>query len=121
VDQSAIIDEQAIARLRKIGGDSLLVEIMGLFTESAPAKVQNALRANEQGDLNQVERAVHSLKSSAGNLGAMQLMEMCGRIEALASAGKADQVSALTDELTEAYNQAAARLQAIRQTLDQAD
>ncbi|MEE9465878.1 MAG: Hpt domain-containing protein [Candidatus Neomarinimicrobiota bacterium] len=120
MSKSDIIDAQAIAQLKKIGGESLLREILGLFAKTAPVKVQDALRANEQGDLKQVERAVHSLKSSVGNLGAFQLMEICGRIEALAGEGKADQVSALLDELTEAHNQVATRLQSIRQTLDQA-
>ncbi len=114
MDKSVELDEQVIERLKELGGDGFLAELLDLFAENAPVKLQEALDADKQGDLTQLERAVHSLKSSAGNLGAFQLMELCNRIELLATEGQADQVSPLVAELQAAYERVDSRLKAIR-------
>ncbi len=114
MDKAVELDEQVIERLKKLGGDGFLAELLDLFAENAPAKLQEALDADKRGDLTQMERAVHSLKSSAGNLGAFQLMELCNRIETLAAEGQAGQTSPLVSELQAAYERVDSRLKAIR-------
>lgn len=63
------------------GEPSLLLEITKLFLETAPEIIQAAKDGLEENDLLKVNRAVHSLKSSAGNIGALRLSEMCLDLE----------------------------------------
>lgn len=63
------------------GEPSLLLELTKLFLESAPALVQAAKDGLDGNDLLKVNRAVHSLKSSAGNIGALRLSDKCLDLE----------------------------------------
>ena len=74
--------------LRQVEGDrELLDEIVRIFADECPktmAEIRNAIRA---ADLPFLERAAHSLKGSAANLGAMSVMASAQKIEECARAG----------------------------------
>lgn len=92
-------DPAALDRLRRFGGGKLLVEMIRLFLESAPQRVA-AMRAGlTNGDSESVERALHSLKSSAAQLGALRLQRLAERGERLAKGGTLDAVSAQLPQL----------------------
>jgi HPt (histidine-containing phosphotransfer) domain-containing protein len=83
------LDGAALLRLRRIGGDSLVARMIDLFLEGSAARLEAARAGAAAGDLPAVARAVHSLKSSAGNLGAPLLQRTAEEIEILADAGDA--------------------------------
>ena len=104
------IDMQALERLRKIGGEALLSKIVALFVSHAEPAIKESTAGLQIGDLDSVQRAAHSLKSSAGNLGAQQLQNLAGRIEQLAEDQKAAEIQPLLAELEAVYLRAKARL-----------
>jgi HPt (histidine-containing phosphotransfer) domain-containing protein len=111
------VDETALARLRKIGGDRFLAQMIDLFLDHGAKMVAAARQAQRGGDLTTVERSVHSLKSSAGNLGAETVHTLAVRIEQLARANQFDAVATAVEELDAAFAQTRDTLQQYRQTL----
>lgn len=108
------IDDAALEKLRKLGGPEFVVKMLDLFLENAPVRIEAARAGQRAGDLKAVEMAVHSLKSSAGNLGARELQQIAGRIEDLAEAGKGDGLSALLDDLESTFARVKTCLEAER-------
>jgi len=96
------IDMQALNRLRKLGGDELLAKMVSLFTSHAESAIREAEAAASAGNLEIVRNAAHSLKSSAGNLGAQQVQDIADRIEQLAEQ-KSGEISTLLLDLEKAY------------------
>ena len=109
VNESSI-DPAAVERIHKIGGAKLVGRIIALFLENAPQRLQAAREGERTGDLAAVEQAVHSLKSSAGNVGASRLQELAGATEELAEKGEAGPIPGLLGELEEALSGAASWL-----------
>jgi HPt (histidine-containing phosphotransfer) domain-containing protein len=75
-------DPAAIALLRRVGKDALVARMVGMFVTNAPARLAAIQAALDTGDADGLVRAAHSLKSSAGQLGAVHLQGMLAAIEA---------------------------------------
>ncbi|MGH7276460.1 MAG: Hpt domain-containing protein [Candidatus Rokuibacteriota bacterium] len=72
----------AVAR-RWVGGDrTLLLELVGIFVGEAAARIAELRSALTARDVRDLERLAHSLKSSAGILGAQDLQGLCAALEA---------------------------------------
>jgi HPt (histidine-containing phosphotransfer) domain-containing protein len=107
------IDPQALERLRTLGGKELVSKMVELFTSYAESVLQEAAAGLEAGNLEAVHRAAHSLKSSAGNLGALQVQDLAGRVEQLTKKGTqgvTTEMRQLMARLQEAYHSARDRL-----------
>jgi CheY-like chemotaxis protein len=78
---------EALAHLERLGGPGLVRDVVEVFRDQAPARVAEARRAWHAGSAPDVARAVHGLKSSAGQLGAASLAALCERAEHLAERG----------------------------------
>jgi HPt (histidine-containing phosphotransfer) domain-containing protein len=107
-----MLDNQALERLRKLGGDRLAGRMIALFLEAAPQRIQAARAGQEAGDFDQVRRAAHSLKSSAGNIGASLVREIADCLEQHAEAERAEPVFRLVNELELAFAEVRERLPA---------
>ena len=83
-----LIDDAALERLRGFGGDKLLHGMIELFVKNAPARAADAREALDCGDSAALRSALHALKSSAGQLGAVSVHEACVAGEELASRGE---------------------------------
>lgn len=105
-----MLDNQALERLRKLGGDRLAGRMIALFLETGPERIQAARAGERAGDFDQVRRAAHSLKSSAGNIGATSLQAIADRLEQHAEAGQAEPVFRLVNELEMAFAEVRERL-----------
>jgi len=73
--------------LRGMGGDDFVRQIVDRFLDSVPAGIRNACDSVDAGDLDAVAQVGRSLKSSAGNIGAVNLYEMARRAEQAARQG----------------------------------
>jgi HPt (histidine-containing phosphotransfer) domain-containing protein len=104
------MDEQ-LANLHRLGGEDFVREMIELFLENAPKQMEAARNGIREGDLEAVRRAVHSLKSSAGNFGAAEVPELAGRIEQLAADRQAAPIPAKFAALEAAFAQVRARLE----------
>jgi HPt (histidine-containing phosphotransfer) domain-containing protein len=94
-------DATALDRLRHFGGGSLLGKMIELFLVAAPKRIEAASRAEAAGDAEGVERALHSLKSSSAQLGAMRMQRMSEEGEHRARSGSLDGVGELMSALEE--------------------
>ena len=113
------VDNSVLARLRDTGGDKFVVELIDLFLEHVPKKIAEAVAGEKAGDPVAVERAAHSVKSSAGNIGAEALLELSGQIEQLASEKKQKSLAPLMGQLEAAYSRLQARLQMLKKGMEE--
>lgn len=93
------LDGIALQRLLDLGGADLLTQMIAIFEKNSPQRLSTARAGIDAGDLKAVEQAVHSLKSSAGNVGAMALMELAQSVEDAAEKDRQDGLSNLLDHL----------------------
>ncbi len=110
------LDPAALDRLRDLGGEALLSKMIELFLENTPKRIQAALEGEKTGNWHEVERAAHSLKSSAANLGLNGLRALACEVEELAEVQNADRIVPLLRELEAVYPAIRARLQDERRT-----
>jgi HPt (histidine-containing phosphotransfer) domain-containing protein len=111
------LDPVALDRLRGLGGDQLVREMIDIFLEHTPTRIEAAFEGGEAGNLDAVVRAAHSLASSAGHLGAMGLKDVARRLEHEASDGHTQRISELLADLDAAFQQARTWLEAEKKGL----
>ena len=95
-------DLEALRRLRKAGGVDLVKKMIALFLENLPVRVHVAIAGTRGENWAEVERAGHSLKSSAGYLGLGELAERAKALEELAAQGRKSDIEPLLRELSDA-------------------
>jgi HPt (histidine-containing phosphotransfer) domain-containing protein len=103
MNESDPIDRSALDRLEEWGGERLLYEMVRLFLENSPERMEQIRHGIETGDLEEVQRAAHSLKSSAHNVGAVHVGSISKLLEATAEEGDFDESARLHGQLEEAY------------------
>ena len=96
-------DNASLDRLRKFGGGKLLNDMIALFLVAAPERLEASRNGLASNDAPAVEMALHSLKSSSAQLGALRMQKICERGEALARAGTLDEVRPLMAQLDEEF------------------
>lgn len=109
-----VLDPAALERLLRIGGQEFLVEMIELFLEHAPQRLATARAAFEAGETTTLYRAAHSLKSTAGNLGARALQDSAEQAEARAAAEDLEAILPLLDEMEERYERVRSELESER-------
>ena len=79
-----VIDPEAIANLRALSpddADAFLSEIIGIFIEDTPSRIEELRTSRVNGDIPTFTRAAHSIKGSSSNLGAAQLRAVAEQLE----------------------------------------
>ncbi len=111
VTNSDQFDPEVLDALHAAIGDSIN-RIISIYVEDFPRTIQDMRSALEQTDLATVARLAHSLKSSSGNLGAMQLVTTSLNLEQMIKDGTiaADQIQASIDQLEQIFLQVQPRL-----------
>ena len=92
-----------------------MVELIDLFLAQVgpvPSELHEALTA---GDEQTVARVVHTLQSSAGNLGARRLQRLCKETEAMIRGGQGGDVGAMVEAVTAEIGRVVGALQVERQ------
>jgi CheY-like chemotaxis protein/HPt (histidine-containing phosphotransfer) domain-containing protein len=89
--QGDCLDESIIASLRSMPSvPPLLERVAAVYLECTPPQVEQARASLQAEDLETLTRAIHTLKSSSANVGAMRLSKMCAEYEARLRAGRPD-------------------------------
>lgn len=114
----AAIDPEALDRLREWGGDKLLGQMLRLFLENSGKRMAQIRRGLDGGPLEEAEKGAHSLKSSAANVGAMDVRTVAAELEEMARAGGEDEARGLLPDLERAYESARHELEAIERGLN---
>lgn len=103
MDAAKTLDPAALERLRKLGGDKFAGDMIALFLSYGGQKVAEAEAAGQAGDLTGVARALHALKSSAGNVGAVGVQQLAAHAEQAAQSALGDAVAADLAALARAF------------------
>ena len=110
----ASTDRAALDRLERFGGRKLLHEMIALFLAIAPERLAAAGAGVGVGDASAVENALHSLKSSSAQLGALRLSRLCEQGESIARGGTVEGAAALLDESRSELRRVEAWLASVR-------
>lgn len=114
-----ILDMTVVEELLSFSDDGdpeLLLDLIQMFLEDGPAKVQAVTEGLMAGDFEKMERAAHSLKGSSGNLGARLLQETCDRVQIASRTHKIEPLRDLAAELVANYAKADTALRELRES-----
>jgi GAF domain-containing protein/CheY-like chemotaxis protein len=112
--QAPAVDAAVLARLAEsMGGDeAFIAELVEQFVSDSPALLEAARNGLERGDLEEVRRAAHTLKSNAATVGANELSDRSRRLEMAAKAGEIGDGTASIDAVAEELERVHAALRA---------
>ena len=111
-------DETVLASLQRLGGVQLAQRMLELFLEHTPKRLEAARASLQEGDLESVWRAAHSLKSTSGHLRIVTMQELAGNIEQLAIAEQREAIPGPLHDLEAAFARVAPILEKYRSELD---
>jgi HPt (histidine-containing phosphotransfer) domain-containing protein len=95
-------------------GEDFLIELIDVYLGDTPTRLAQLQRAVDNGDADTLSREAHTLKSSSANVGAMTLSAIAQRIEQVGRAGSAASAAREVRQMTTAFAQVKATLQALR-------
>jgi two-component system sensor histidine kinase RpfC len=103
-----------LAKLEQLGGPDFIEEMITLFLGQATAKVGEIRQALETGDCTVIARIVHTLKSSAANLGVEVLRRLLEELEMTVAQGELEKVSPLLPRLEQEWERSRGLLEQAR-------
>jgi HPt (histidine-containing phosphotransfer) domain-containing protein len=105
--------DAALARLEETVGDrEFVAELIGDFLAALPAQLAALREAGADGDLEQLHRGAHTLKSNAATFGAEDFALACRELERVAGAGEAAELQEAVARVEAAAARSAPRLAA---------
>jgi two-component system sensor histidine kinase/response regulator len=117
MNDSEILDQGALDRLKEWGGDKLLAQMLRLYLDNAPGRMSQIHSGLADGNIKDTEKGAHSLKSSSANVGAEHVRRIAADIERAAAGGDVTAVQALLPSLENAFSQAIAALESVEKGL----
>lgn len=81
---AAVLDTACLDQLRALdpsGGSAFLVRVLTTYLRSLDRQAELAAAAREDGDMENVARAAHTLKSASASVGALVLSRCCQEVE----------------------------------------
>ena len=104
--ESEVLDPSAMERLRRIGGDRLIEKMLVSFQAFSTEKVAEIKSSIAQERWKEAGLAAHALKSSAGNVGAMELQRLSFAVECAGREDDGESIPELATELLAAFEAA---------------
>lgn len=99
MDEISPVDAGQMERLKEWGGPELQKKMVDLFLTHAAERLDQIRQGIAGGAAEEAERGAHTLKSSAGNVGARKVQTLAQDAESLAEAGKLDDLRGLLPSL----------------------
>lgn len=112
-----VVDPAQVQRLGEWGGTDLQRKMIELFLTHARERVDQIRDGLAHENLKGAETGAHTLKSSAGNVGARRVQEMSADAEAMAERGELRQLRELFPSLEEAFESASEALRIVLEDL----
>lgn len=109
-----VVEDAALDRLLRIGGQEFVLEMIDLFLAHAPERIRSARAALESGDHQTLYRSAHSLKSTSANMGARRLQRLAEQVEGRAAAKDLAPIPPLLEEMAEQFEDVRDRLESER-------
>lgn len=107
----AVLD--SLRQLTPPGEPDVLKEVLQLFLDDVPARVERLRSAWQGGDAVAVQRAAHSLKGSAGNIGATDLLAVCRQLDDLGRVGDLSNAAPLVTALDAEFARVEAEIKSL--------
>ena len=104
------LDMEALSRLERMGGTKLVRRMAGLFMQHAGKHVESLRTTRGFASHSQVKMAAHSLRTSAGILGARRLLQLATDAESAATNEETKRMRVLTAELCSEFDRTAMQL-----------
>ncbi len=101
-----MLDPAVVDSLRQLtppGEPDVLSEVLRLFLDEVPRRVERLKAAWQERNAVELQRAAHSLKGSSGNIGARHMYEICKQLDERGKAGDFNGARHLMDSLDEEY------------------
>ena len=100
---SAVLDQDVVEELLSItdGDPDLLLDLIGMFLEDAPSKLETIQSSLASGDYETLAKSAHQLKGSAGNLGAHLVLHDCDELQSVESNRDESKARLLVPDLEE--------------------
>lgn len=79
-----VLDPSVIATLRQLtppGEPDVLEDVLRMFLQEVPPRIERLRNAWTGGNIQEVHRSAHSLKGSAGTIGAQRLLAVCRQLD----------------------------------------
>jgi signal transduction histidine kinase/DNA-binding response OmpR family regulator/HPt (histidine-containing phosphotransfer) domain-containing protein len=89
----------SLSSLQRPGAPSLLERVFAVYLKESPPLVEGARASLVGGDVQTLTRAIHTLKSSSANVGAVQLSKMCADLEGALRGGRSEGAAARLSEI----------------------
>ncbi len=102
LDSVPVHDEESALEMLE-GERELLEDVIELFKESMPERLEEYAKGEAAGDREAISRAAHAIKGSAANISAMRLCKIAGFIETQARNGESEDFAAGLASLREEY------------------
>lgn len=111
---SDLLDQTTLQNLVDLddGSHGLLSEMIDIFRDDTPRRIQDILQAVADGDADNLSRAGHALKGGAGALGARALRTLAADLERLGRDGSVDAGADLPARLESTFQACLAALEA---------
>jgi len=112
-----ILDRSVLDELRTLqeeGEPDIVTELIDLYLQEAPARLDAIRAAVSHRDASELVRAAHSLKGSSANLGAGPVSTVCGELERCGRENQVDETPALLQRLEDAFGHLRSALQSER-------
>jgi signal transduction histidine kinase/CheY-like chemotaxis protein/HPt (histidine-containing phosphotransfer) domain-containing protein len=115
-ETTSVLDEEVLAELRSIGASNpaFLPEVIALYLDDVPVRINALGQAIAAGDNEAMWRAAHAFKGASANLGARRLVDLCAAIEKEGRNGQANVAQVLFEALEIEFRAAAAALERLR-------
>ena len=94
-----ILDMGVIDQMREDTGDESIPMLIDVFKEEVPMRVSNIVATLKEQSLDMLGREAHTLKSTSGSFGAMQLNSLAKSIEFAAKNNRRDRLEKLVTDL----------------------
>jgi len=113
--RAAAIDQRALDRIRAIAPDGAsFSRLISSFADNGAETLAQLVDAGGAGDVENLTRFAHTLKSNAASFGAVELADRCATLESSARAGTIDDLEGQVSSIAAAFEQA-------RRALDELD
>lgn len=112
-----VLDMQMVEELLSLSDDGdpeLLLDLITMFLDDGPSKVQAVVEGLQARDFEKMERAAHSLKGCSGNLGAHLLQDVCEKLQLAARDQRYEELAQLTPSLQSRFKDASKALDQLR-------
>lgn len=105
MSQRKSVDAAVIENLKSLGGMELLTELHSIYVSTSQIIIADLHKAVADGNALAIQEKAHSLKSSSGNMGAIQLSLLCLQLEKMGQANDLSQAEDIALKLDVEFKQ----------------